>query len=219
MNIRADYSQRYVVLPHEYHWVDSPISGVKRMMLDRQGDEIAIATSLVHYMPNTQFSSHSHVGGEEILVLDGVFADEHGEYPAGTYIRNPIGTGHTPKIGVSGAKIFVKLCQFDESDRAKVVLNTHLTPWRPGLIAGLSVMPLHEYATEHIALVKWAPNTQFQRHTHWGGEEILVLEGTFYDEHGTYPKGSWIRSPHMSEHQPYTKEDGALIYVKVGHLS
>ena len=58
----------------------------------------------------------------------------------------------------------------------------------------------------------------FQPHKHWGGEEILVLEGTFYDEHGVYPKGTWIRSAHLSEHHPYTKEEGALIFVKTGHL-
>jgi anti-sigma factor ChrR (cupin superfamily) len=80
-------------------------------------------------------------------------------------------------------------------------------------------MPLHEYGTEHVALVKWAPNTEFQPHMHWGGEEILVLEGCFYDEHGEYPAGSWIRNPDQSRHTPYTRDEGALIYVKVGHLA
>jgi anti-sigma factor ChrR (cupin superfamily) len=79
-------------------------------------------------------------------------------------------------------------------------------------------MPLHQFEEEHIALVQWAPNTQFQPHRHWGGEEIFVLKGTFYDEHGVYPTGSWLRSPHLSQHTPYTKDDGALIYVKTGHL-
>ena len=79
-------------------------------------------------------------------------------------------------------------------------------------------MPLHSYEGENCALVKWAANTQFKPHKHWGGEEIFVLQGTFYDEHGEYPKGSWLRSPHLSSHTPYTKGDGALIYVKTGHL-
>ena len=84
---------------------------------------------------------------------------------------------------------------------------------------GLSVIPLHEFHAEHIALVKWQPNTRFNCHQHWGGEEILVLDGTFYDEQGVYPKGTWLRSPHLSQHTPYTKDDGALIYFKTGHLS
>ena len=83
---------------------------------------------------------------------------------------------------------------------------------------GLSVLPLHEYDGVSTALVRWAPDTQFNRHIHVGGEEILVLEGLFCDEYGQYPAGSWIRSPRYSQHIPFTKAEGALIYVKVGHL-
>lgn len=218
MRVNADFEQRIVITPSDYTWVDSPIPGVQRMMLDRIGDEVARATSLVRYAPNSHFSAHSHDGGEEILVLDGVFADEHGEYPTGTYIRNPIGTSHTPHIGEEGALIFVKLHQFDDQDKAHFQLDTQQLPWHQGLVEGLQVMSLHQFEGESVALVKWAPNTQFQAHRHWGGEEIFVIEGTFYDEHGRYPKGTWIRSPHLSQHTPFTREDGALIYVKVGHL-
>ena len=219
MKLNADFSRRVTVLPEQYQWVDSPTPGVMRMMLDRIGDEVARATSIVKYLPNSDFPAHSHGGGEEILVLEGEFADEHNRYPAGSYIRNPIGTAHKPSVGESGATIFVKLHQFDPQDSSQKVIDTSSGQWRAGLVEGLNVMPLHEYNGEHIALVKWDPNTQFNAHTHFGGEEILVLEGTFYDEHGSYPKGSWLRSPHMSSHQPFTKEDGALIYVKTGHLA
>ncbi len=216
--LNADFSQRIVIRPEDYHWVVSPMAGVERMMLDRIGDEVARATSIVRYAPFSEFSEHTHSGGEEFFVLDGVFSDENGNYPKGSYVRNPIGTSHTPKIGKEGAIIFVKLQQFNAADTTQTVINTHTTPWRQGLVDGLHVMPLHEFEGEHVALVKWAPNTQFSSHRHWGGEEIFVLEGTFHDEHGQYPKGSWIRSPHLSQHTPFTKEDGALIYVKVGHL-
>ena len=216
--LNADFSKRVVIKPDDYVWESSPMPGVERVKLDRIGDEVARATSLVRYAPNSSFSSHQHSGGEEILVLDGVFGDEHGEYPAGTYIRNPIGTGHQPVIGAEGATIFVKLHQFSHQDQKQFSLNTNLQSWHQGVADGLTVMPLHQYEEETVALVKWAPDTQFNPHKHWGGEEILVLDGTFYDEHDSYPAGSWLRSPHMSGHCPYTKEDGALIYVKVGHL-
>jgi len=88
----------------------------------------------------------------------------------------------------------------------------------PGLDDGLEVMPLHQHEDETVALVKWAPTTQFNAHKYWFGEEIFALEGTFYDKHDSYPAGGWLRGPHLSKHCPYTKEDGALIYVKVGHL-
>ena len=218
MRLNADFSQRVVIPPDEYQWVASPMPGVERMMLDRIGDEVARATSLVRYAPNSKFSAHVHGGGEEFLVLEGTFGDEHHEYPAGTYVRNPIGTEHTPGIGEDGCLIFVKLHQFEKEDQRQVVIDTRNSEWQPGLVPGLAVMSLHEYEGEHVALVKWAPNTEFQAHTHWGGEEIFVIEGCFCDEHGEYPAGSWIRSPDQSRHEPYTREEGALIYVKTGHL-
>ena len=214
----ADFDQRIVIRPSDYQWLNSPMPGVERMSLDRVGNEVARATSIVRYQPNSQFSAHTHSGGEEYYVLSGTFADEHGQYPAGSYVRNPIGTKHTPKIGKDGATIFVKLYQFATDDTEQKLIDTHKTAWSPGLVDGLSVMSLHEHDGENVALVKWAANTQFNPHKHWGGEEIFVLSGTFYDEYGSYPQGSWLRNPHLSEHCPFTKDEGALIYVKVGHL-
>lgn len=219
MKLNADFNTRVVVRPDDYEWVPSPAAGVERMMLDRIGDEVARATSLVRYAPNSEFPEHSHGGGEEILVLDGEFGDEHGRYVPGSYLRNPVGTSHSPRIGGSGALIFVKLHQFDERDTQQKVVDTRSSDWRPGLVPGLSVLPLHSFEHENVALVRWAPNTQFSSHQHWGGEEIFVLEGLFRDEHGEYPAGSWLRSPHLSRHEPFTGEEGALIYVKTGHLA
>ena len=200
MKLNADFEKVAVTRPEDYKWVASPMPGVERMMLDRIGDEVARATTIVRFAPNSEFSPHSHDGGEEFFVLEGVFCDEHADYPAGCYIRNPIGTAHTPRIGKQGATIFVKLCQFDQADQKQFSINTNEQEWLPGLVQGLSVMPLHEFGTEHVALVKWEPNTMFQPHQHWGGEEILVLEGEFSDEHGDYPPGSYLRNPIGTKH-------------------
>jgi anti-sigma factor ChrR (cupin superfamily) len=113
--------------------------------------------------------------------------------------------------------IFVKLCDQDPMDSERVVVDTRTTDWRPGLVEGLEVLPLHSFGTQHTALVRWAPRTYFNLHRHYGGEEILVLEGVFSDEHGDYPAGTWLRSPHLSQHQPFS-QSGCLILVKVGHL-
>jgi anti-sigma factor ChrR (cupin superfamily) len=214
MHINADFTKRAVVRPKDYNWLKSPAAGVERMMLDRVGDEVARATTIVKFAPGSQFDAHTHGGGEEFFVLDGVFSDENDDYPAGTYVRNPIGTRHTPHTK-EGCTIFVKLHQFTEEDQAQYHIDTQSADFRPGQVDGLSVLPLHE--TENVALVRWAAGTRFSRHKHWGGEEILVLEGTFQDEHGDYPKGTWLRSPHLSEHTPFS-QDGCLIYVKTGHL-
>jgi anti-sigma factor ChrR (cupin superfamily) len=218
MNIHSDLSERIVLHTDRLAWHASPIQGVERQMLDRVGEEVARATSVVRYAPNTEFTPHSHDGGEEILVLDGCFSDERGDYPAGTYLRNPPGSQHAP-FSTDGCTLFVKLRQFAQTDNQELLLNTKASDWYPGLVPGLSVMPLHEHDGISTALVRWAPNTVFNPHLHPGGEEIYVLDGVFHDEFGVYPKGSWIRSPRYSKHAPFTKEEGALIYVKVGHLS
>jgi anti-sigma factor ChrR (cupin superfamily) len=195
------------------------MAGVERQMLDRVGEEVARATTIVRYAPNARFSPHTHGGGEEFLVLAGSFHDDTGDFPEGTYVRNPIGTSHAPWAGPDGAVLFVKLYQFAASDTEHIVIDTRTAPFRQGLVPGLTVLPLHEFGSEHVALVRWAPSTQFTQHRHWGGEEILVLEGVFEDEHGAYSKGSWLRSPHLSSHTPFTGPAGALIYVKTGHLA
>ena len=217
MNVNADFNARVAIDTRNMPWIASPQAGVERKMLDRVGDEVARATSIVRYAPGSVFAPHTHELGEEFLVLTGTFEDDQGAYPAGTYVRNPPGSRHRP-FSTAGCEIFVKLRQFQAGDDARVVIDTSQAAFRPGLVPGLTVLPLHEYGSEHVALVRWAPGTRFQVHTHWGGEEILVLEGTFSDEYGDYPAGSWLRNPHLSRHQPFSDE-GCLIYVKVGHLA
>ncbi|MBO6729159.1 MAG: cupin domain-containing protein [Maricaulis sp.] len=216
MQLHSNFNERVVLRPEDREWVASPASGVERQMLDRIGDEVARATTIVRFAPNSSFEPHGHELGEEYLVLDGVFSDESGEYSAGHYVRNPPGSSHTP-FTREGATIFVKLRQFDPMDLAPKSIDTRKADFSPGLVDGLSVLPLQNAGTEGVALVKWEPGTRFNRHRHWGGEEILVLDGTFQDELGDYPKGTWLRNPHLSEHTPFS-EDGCLIYVKTGHL-
>ena len=216
MHIHADLTQRVVIHQHELNWTPSPVPGIERRMLDRVGDELARATSVVRYLPGSQFTRHQHDLGEEILVLEGRFSDERGDYDAGTYVKNPPGSSHAP-FTETGCLLLVKLRHLHPDDKQAQVINTRTATWYPGLVPGLSVLPLSEFQTTHTALVRWAPNTYFNAHRHYGGEEIFVVEGVFEDEHGRYPPGSWIRSPHLSAHQPYSIE-GCTIFVKTGHL-
>ena len=217
MNLNDDLSQRVVLHAAQAQWLPSPLPGVERRLLDRVGDEVARATSVVRYAPGSRFDRHVHGGGEEILVLEGVFSDERGDHAAGTYLRNPLGSAHTP-FSQQGCVLFVKLWQFMAGDTEAVRIDTRSAAWRPGLVTGLSVLPLHSYDGIDTALVRWAPHTRFQPHRHPGGEEIFVLEGVFSDEGGDYPALSWLRSPRWSAHAPFTGPQGAMIYVKVGHL-
>ena len=216
MLLNADFQQRVWIATADMPWVPSPMPGVERRMLERDGDEVARATSIVRYAPGSSFTPHRHDLGEEFYVLEGTFSDEWGSYRAGTYVKNPPGSAHAPYTE-EGCTLFVKLRHLDPNDSQRVVVDTAASPWRPGLVAGLSVMPLSDVGTAHTALVRWAPGTRFKPHMHLGGEEILVLEGVFEDEHGRYPAGTWLRSPHRSVHQPFSVE-GCTILVKTGHL-
>ncbi len=215
MNINADYSQRVVIHHHDLPWIASPQSGVERRMLERQGVEVAKATSIVRYHPGSKFQTHIHELGEEILVLDGVFSDETGHYPAGFYLMNPLGSSHAP-FSESGCTLFVKLRHLGPAQVEREVIDTQTAAWLHGMVPGLSVMPLMQQGSGST-LVRWAPQTYFNPHRHFGGEEIFVVDGVFEDEHGRYPEGSWIRSPHMSLHKPFSRE-GCTIFVKTGHL-
>lgn len=213
--LNMDFSQRIVIDTNTIEWLPSPAKGVWRKPLAREDKESGHATSIVRYDPGSRFTSHPHPNGEEILVLEGVFSDETGDYPAGSYIRNPPGSTHAP-YSDEGCIILVKLEQFARGDNQEVKIKTREQPWQPGQ-GKLEVMPLHDFEGEHTALVRWPANERFQPHKHFGGEEILVLSGTFQDELGIYPALSWIRNPHMSEHYPFVEEE-TIIWVKVGHL-
>lgn len=216
MELFADLNARVVLDTTELPWSPSPLPGVERRLLDRSSGEVARATSIVRYAPGSSFAAHSHAGGEEILVLEGTFSDETGDHPAGTYLRNPPGSSHAP-FSTEGCTILVKLRQMHQADQACVRIQTRQSAWLPGLVPGLAVMPLHQFGSEQVALVRWAPGTVFQPHRHLGGEEILVLEGVFQDEAGTYPAGSWLRNPPGSVHSPWS-DQGCTIWVKTGHL-
>jgi anti-sigma factor ChrR (cupin superfamily) len=217
MDLNSDFDQRVVQRARDAVWNASPLAGVDRRMLDRIGDEVARATSIVRYAAGSRFDRHVHDGGEEILVLDGVFSDEHGDYPAGAYLRNPPGTSHAP-FSRGGCTLFVKLWQFAPDDTELVRIDTSTAAWNPGLVPGLSLMPLHEHGGVSTALLRWAPQTRFSTHAHPGGEEILVLDGVLRDEDGDYAAGTWLRNPRGSRHTPFTGAEGALIYVKTGAI-
>jgi len=213
--LNMDFSERIAINTRDREWLPSPREGVWRKPLAREEAEQGHATSIVRYDPGSHFHAHDHPLGEEILVLEGVFSDETGDYHAGTYFRNPEGFRHAP-FSVEGCVILVKLHQFQPGDTAHVVLDTQTIAWRPGQ-GSLQVMPLHECQGESTALVRWPAGEQFQPHQHFGGEEIYVVSGEFIDEFGRYPAGTWMRSPHLSQHCPYVEQE-TVIWVKVGHL-
>jgi anti-sigma factor ChrR (cupin superfamily) len=215
--VNADFAQRVVIATNELPWIPSPQAGVERRLLDRIGGEVARATSLVRYAKASAFPAHQHGLGEEFLVLDGVFSDEHGDYPEGTYVRNPPGSSHTPRTE-PGCTILVKLRQMQPSETARVVIDTAAVPWQAGA-PGLSRLPLHDAADtgERVALERLASSTHLTDVDCPGGEEIFLLSGSLRDEYGNYGAGAWIRNP-AGFRRRLQSLDGATYWVKRGHL-
>lgn len=213
--LNMNFTEKVVINSQLEPWIASPREGVWRKPLARENAENGHATSIVKFEAGANFNEHDHPLGEEILVLSGTFSDHTGDYHAGTYFRNPEGFKHAP-FSREGCTLLVKLHQFQNGDNEHVVIKTHTSSWSRGM-GNLMVLPLHSYKGESTALVKWPKGERFQPHQHFGGEEIYVINGEFIDEHGHYPQGCWIRSPHMSSHHPYVEQD-TLIFVKVGHL-
>lgn len=212
--MNTDLSARVVLTTESMEWLTTAETGGWRKSLD-QSD--GAATSLVRYAPGDAPDPPLQGQGEEVLIVEGALTDGQTTYSAGTYLRNPPGSHNLLRTD-QGCVLFLKRYPFDSDDSEVVRIETAKTPWVPGLVPGLGVMPLYQHGHEQAALVRWKPETYFQPHAHVGGEEILVLSGVFEDEHGRYPAGTWIRSPHMSRHKPFSRE-GCTIYVKTGHLA
>jgi anti-sigma factor ChrR (cupin superfamily) len=218
MHINADFSKRAVVHAASLAWVPSPIPGVERRMLDRIGEEVARATSIVRYAPGSAFSPHTHDGGEEFLVLDGVFQDEHGDYPVGTYVRNPPTTRHIPRSEV-GCTILVKLHQFDLADRTDVRLDTNrMSPVVSKVRPGVLTVPLFSGGREDVRIEYWCAGARIGLNVP-GGLEVLVLDGGFTEGQDEFVTHSWLRLPAGAQLDAVTGKSGAKLWIKTGHLT
>jgi len=217
MRINANFSEPVAVRVKALEWVASPMPGVERRMLDRVGAEVARATSIVRYAPGSHFAEHTHGGGEEFIVLEGVFQDEHGDYPAGSYVRNPPGTRHIP-ASEQGCTIFVKLWQFDPRDDVQMTRDL----WQIGrdlgqTESGFVQADLFQNDNEKVSLEKWSAGEQRQW-TADGGHEILVLEGSVEWQGDSYSKSDWLRLPYGFAIDLVAGDDGALLWTKCHHL-
>lgn len=218
MQINADFDQVAAANTREMEWVASPMAGVSRRMLDRIGDEVARATSIVRYAENSSFSPHSHGGGEEFLVLSGVFQDEHGDYPVGTYVRNPIGTSHTP-ASKPGCEIFVKLWQFGSEEKDILRVDTTALSLKPCADTdGVSHGLLYKDAVETVEIQEWQPN-RVVTVGDAGGAEILIIDGGFSQESKSFAQHDWFRIPKNKTVDLKANDTGARIWIKTGHLS
>ncbi|MBA6329489.1 cupin domain-containing protein [Colwellia sp. MB02u-6] len=217
MGIFDDFTQRAVVHSASLDWLASPMPGVERKPLDRVGGEVARATSIVRYAKGSKFSPHVHTGGEEFVVLDGVFQDESGDFPVGSYVRNPPQSSHTPRSD-NGCIIFVKLWQFQPKDRTHIRLQIKKMSAIPSQTVGVSITPLYKDKYEEVSVYYFEPNTKMSLSVPEGAE-VLVLAGELQAQNDLLQKHSWMRLPLGDTLTVAAKSNGAKFWVKIGNLS
>lgn len=219
MKLNAVFNKNVVLHSSNIDWIPSPMEGVDRKMLERVGGEIVKrATTIVRYAAGSHFSPHVHDGGEEFIVLEGVFQDEHGDYPAGSYLRNPPTSSHTPRSD-DGCTIFVKLAQFDPEDRTSIKLNTNkMMPIQDKFRDGVSVIPLYLDKRENVCIEIWEPEKAVLIEA-IDGAELLVLDGQFKALNETFTKQSWLRLAPGQKISAAVSPFGAKVWMKTGHLT
>ncbi|MEM6609199.1 MAG: cupin domain-containing protein [Pseudomonadota bacterium] len=205
MHHNSNFQDRVIVRFHDIDWMASPAPGVDRKMLDRIGGEIARATTIVRFAPGSAFAAHTHDGGEEYIVLSGTFEDETGDFPEGTYVRNPPTSRHRPAAR-QGATIFVKLHQFNPDDRRQIHAQTdHAGTLFRNDEEWVRIVSLEPHETVDIAET--------------GGIEVLVLAGDITEMGDPLARWDWLRVPVGQKAHLIAGTDGARLWLKTGHLA
>lgn len=215
--LHGDLARRVVVAAAALDWEPSPAPKVLRRRLHRVGPaESGQVTALVRYDPGASFPAHDHPEGEEILVLEGVFSDEHGDWPAGAYLLHPEGFRHAP-FSRGGCVLFVKLRQYAGAERRHVAVDTRALPWRRTAAPGVEEKLLYADARfpDATRLERFAPGAGPVPRSQPDGAELLVLEGALEDDRGRYEPLTWLRLPPGAAHAPRSR-DGCVLYVKAG---
>lgn len=216
-DLNGDLTQFLAIDTGQLSWTASPGGHVLRKRLHRVGPaESGQVTSLVQYQPGSSFPGHDHPEGEEILVLEGVFSDEHGDWPAGTYLLNPEGFRHAP-FSRDGCLLFVKLRQYPGAARAHVAQQSRDLEWRPSVRKSVSWKKLYaqEPFTDFTRLERWESPAEMGKINFPLGAELLVLAGEFFDKRGHYPTYCWLRIPAGGSLVP-TSDSYCELYIKEG---
>jgi hypothetical protein len=216
MELHADLGRRALVRGAELDWVPSPLAGVERRMLERDGEEVARATSIVRYVPGSSFSEHVHGGGEELLVLEGTFADAGGAYSEGTYVRNPPGSRHAP-WSEEGCILLVKLRQMGPDETERVVVDATAADWRRAPGTELEELPLFSGATERVSLLRLGSGAELELESEAGGAELFVVDGELAVGDDLHPRWTWLRDAAGIE-APLRARGDCTVYLKRGHL-
>lgn len=213
--LNMDFGKAVTLETSRMDWLPSPAAGVWRKPLAREEAERGHATSVVRYDAGAAFRGHNHPLGEEILVLEGTFSDETGDFPAGTYFRNPPGFVHAP-FSTEGCVIFVKLHQFQPGDSTRLAIDTGKATWKE-VASDILQLPLHSFGSERVALVRLASGQEVPTGDTTRGLELFVMSGQLLEDGKQHGAGTWLRRP--PGHAAVFQAGGnTLLWLKTGHL-
>ncbi|MFD2176746.1 cupin domain-containing protein [Veronia pacifica] len=211
----VDFDKTVKIHGGETPFSPTPMKGVERMMFERRGDEVAIrATSVVRYAPESYFEPHAHPGGEEFIVLEGTFQDNHGNYPKGYYVRNPVCSTHRP-FSDDGCEIFVKLAQLPpEEGKEQFIIDMNTAEWKKDSNKSCK-LHLWESDYEHTDAFMFDAGYESETQLFNDVAEFFVIKGEVTVNGVSYPERSWLR---FAEGTPVTisSENGATVYRKIG---
>jgi ChrR Cupin-like domain len=186
----------------------------------------------------SKFPKHTHIGGEEFVVLEGTFKDQYGEFPAGTYVRNPIGSEHEPWVDADGCTIMVKLLQMADPtpNEGSAPLHIHIDQAKNELGKSVEYGTVAELYTndltgEVVEMCWLNPNAVFIADSKClGGEELFIVSGSLHmgnHDEDIYHRWGWLRFPPTGNSErgnPQRKflqagSLGAQAFRKTGHLT
>ena len=100
------------------------------------------------------------------------------------------------------------------------MIDLEAVPFKSTRYPGVSI---HFYRSDResgraAVLIRMEPGCSDPRHRHTGPEELLVLQGGFRDERGSWRAGEYAFFPAGSQHHPVALEgDEACVFFAVAH--
>lgn len=216
----ADCTQFALMRTGEMPWEPTPYPGVSQKLLERVNHpEKGRETVLLKLEPGSSLPTETCRERVEVFVLEGRYADEHGDYGQYTFILNPPGFTHTPSSTEGCVVYFKRRHPFRaEPETERMVVDTQKVQWLSFPQRKAEVLHIYKdpdgIDTRRFGHV--FPDARLPRHGHPTGEEVLVVEGHLIDSAGAHGPGTWMRVPNTFVHEPYTAGDGCRMFIREG---
>ena len=217
MNINDDIRKKVVVHPRNKQWTAEHSGMCETLYLDLVDKVKPVATKLVRISPSSILPPEMIGGGKEVLVLEGTYNDQRGEYPTGSYMRFPPGTKQEAFTD-KGCLLFVKTWQFEPTDRKRVNIDAFRAEMkRPRKRQGVVLQQLYSDYREDVRIEHWERNHRLVIHQ-CNGLEVLLLSGEFFEPSASYKPLSWVRLPPGRPLKVVVGDQGVRVLIKESHL-